>query len=241
MTGVSMRTATSATPREAAIAAAYSGSHPMAMTGTAVALNGVSLSFGGIRVLRDVSFRVRSGEILAVIGPNGAGKSSVLNIISGLYQADKGTVVAGSKAFDQVPAQDLARPGEARTFQNLALFPGLTAQANIAAGLTFQRGSWLLAQALRLPGARLGVQFSLSLSVLKALPVLVLGGSHSVLGAIVAGLLIGATEKLAEVYLDPFVGGGIEGWFAYAVALVVLLVLLVRPSGLFGEKLVERF
>ena len=87
-------------------------------------------------------------------------------------------------------------------------------------------------------GARLGVQFSLSLIVLKALPVLVLGGFDSVLGAIVAGLLIGASEKLAEVYLGPFVGGGIEGWFAYAVALVVLLV---RPSGLFGQKLVERY
>lgn len=87
-------------------------------------------------------------------------------------------------------------------------------------------------------GARLGVQFSLSLIVLKALPVLVLGGFDSVVGAIVAGLLIGATEKLAEVYLGPFVGGGIEGWFAYAVALVVLLV---RPQGLYGKKLVERF
>lgn len=87
-------------------------------------------------------------------------------------------------------------------------------------------------------GARLGVQFSLSLIVLKALPVLVLGGFDSILGAILASLLIGASEKLAEVYLGPFVGGGIEGWFAYAVALVVLLV---RPSGLFGQKLVERF
>ena len=87
-------------------------------------------------------------------------------------------------------------------------------------------------------GARLGVQFALSLVVLKALPVLVLGGFDSVLGAIVAGLLIGMTEKLAEVYVGPFVGGGIEGWFAYAVALVVLLV---RPTGLFGQKLVERY
>lgn len=87
-------------------------------------------------------------------------------------------------------------------------------------------------------GARLGVQFSLSLVVLKALPVLVLGGFDSVLGAIVAGLLIGASEKLAEVYLGPFVGGGIESWFAYAVALVVLLV---RPSGLFGRRLAERY
>lgn len=86
-------------------------------------------------------------------------------------------------------------------------------------------------------GARLGVQFSLSMVVLKALPVLVLGGFDSILGAIVGGLLIGAFEKLAEVYLGPFVGGGIETWFAYVVALVFLLV---RPNGLFGLKLVER-
>ncbi|WP_192255077.1 branched-chain amino acid ABC transporter permease [Mesorhizobium silamurunense] len=86
-------------------------------------------------------------------------------------------------------------------------------------------------------GARLGVQFSLSLIVLKALPVLVLGGFDSILGAIVGGLIVGASEKLAEVYLGPFVGGGIEGWFAYALALVVLLV---RPSGLFGQKTIER-
>ncbi|GKT22955.1 branched-chain amino acid ABC transporter permease [Acidovorax sp. SUPP3334] len=86
-------------------------------------------------------------------------------------------------------------------------------------------------------GARLGVQFSLSLVVLKALPVLVLGGFDSILGAIVGGLLIGALEKLAEVYLGPYVGGGIESWFAYAAA---LLFLLVRPGGLFGQRPVER-
>ncbi len=86
-------------------------------------------------------------------------------------------------------------------------------------------------------GARLGVQFSLSLVVLKALPVLVLGGFDSILGAIVGGLLIGASEKLAEVYLGPYVGGGIESWFAYVIALAFLLV---RPAGLFGQKLVER-
>jgi branched-chain amino acid transport system permease protein len=86
-------------------------------------------------------------------------------------------------------------------------------------------------------GARLGVQFSLSLVVLKALPVLVLGGFDSIAGAIVGGLLIGAIEKLAEVYVGPFFGGGIEAWAAYVVALGFLLV---RPSGLFGQKLVER-
>jgi branched-chain amino acid transport system permease protein len=86
-------------------------------------------------------------------------------------------------------------------------------------------------------GARLGVQFSLSLVVLKALPVLVLGGFDSILGAIVGGLIIGASEKLAEIYLGPLIGGGIEGWFAYAVALVFLLI---KPSGLFGQNRVER-
>jgi branched-chain amino acid transport system permease protein len=86
-------------------------------------------------------------------------------------------------------------------------------------------------------GARLGVQFSLSLVVLKALPVLVLGGFDSVAGAIVGGLLVGAIEKLSEVFIGPTVGGGIEGWIAYVVALAFLLV---RPQGLFGQRLVER-
>ncbi len=86
-------------------------------------------------------------------------------------------------------------------------------------------------------GARSGVQFSLSLVVLKALPVLVLGGFDSILGAIVGGLIVGATEKLAEVYIGQYVGGGIESWFAYVVALAFLLI---RPAGLFGQKLVER-
>ena len=72
---------------------------------------------------------------------------------------------------------------------------------------------------------------------LKALPVLILGGFESIAGAIVGGLIIGASEKLAEVFLGPYVGGGIEGWFAYVIA---LLFLLVRPQGLFGEKIIER-
>jgi branched-chain amino acid transport system permease protein len=86
-------------------------------------------------------------------------------------------------------------------------------------------------------GSRTGVQFSLSLVVLKSLPVLVLGGFDSIAGAIVGGLIIGATENLAEVYLGSYVGGGIDGWVAYVVALGFLLI---RPSGLFGQKLVER-
>jgi len=86
-------------------------------------------------------------------------------------------------------------------------------------------------------GARVGVQFSLSLIVLKALPVLIIGGFSSVSGAIAGGLLIGSSEKLAEVYLGPPLGGGIENWFPYVLALIFLLM---RPTGLFGEPLVER-
>jgi branched-chain amino acid transport system permease protein len=86
-------------------------------------------------------------------------------------------------------------------------------------------------------GARNGVQFALTFVALKALPVLILGGFESVPGAIVGGLIIGASEKLAEVYFGPMVGGGIEGWFPYVLA---LLFLLVRPEGLFGEKIIRR-
>jgi branched-chain amino acid transport system permease protein len=86
-------------------------------------------------------------------------------------------------------------------------------------------------------GSKLGVQFSLSLVALKALPVVILGGLTSVPGAIIGGLIIGVGEKLSEIYIGPFLGGGIEIWFAYVMA---LLVLLVRPQGLFGEKIIDR-
>jgi len=86
-------------------------------------------------------------------------------------------------------------------------------------------------------GVRNGVQYALTFIALKALPVLILGGFESIQGAIIGGLIIGASEKLAEVYLGPYVGGGIESWFAYVIA---LLFLLVRPEGLFGEKHIDR-
>src|SRR5512146_1541667 len=86
-------------------------------------------------------------------------------------------------------------------------------------------------------GSKLGVQFSLSLVALKALPVVILGGLTSVPGAIVGGLIIGVGEKLSEVYVGPHMGGGIEIWFAYVLA---LLFLLVRPQGLFGERIIDR-
>jgi len=86
-------------------------------------------------------------------------------------------------------------------------------------------------------GTKLGVQFSITFLALKALPVLIIGGFTSVPGAIVGGLIAGAGEKLAEAYLGPWIGGGIEYWFAYVLALAVLLM---RPQGLFGERIIER-
>ena len=117
--------------------------------------------------------------------------------------------------------------------------------AALAVGIRLQR-MWVLVWAVAglvglvaglLWGARLGVQFSLSLIVLKALPVLIIGGFTSIGGAIVGGLIVGASEKLAEVYLGPLLSGGIENWFPYVLA---LLFLLLRPAGLFGERAIER-
>jgi branched-chain amino acid transport system permease protein len=86
-------------------------------------------------------------------------------------------------------------------------------------------------------GSKLGVQFSISQVALKAFPVVILGGLTSVPGAIIGGLIIGAGEKLSEIYLGPMFGGGIENWFAYVLALAFLLV---RPQGLFGDKIIDR-
>lgn len=119
------------------------------------------------------------------------------------------------------------------------------ALASLAVGIDLRR-VWAIVWAVAgfvglvaglLWGARVGVQFSLSLIVLKALPVLIIGGFSSIGGAIVGGLLVGASEKLAEVYVGPIVGGGIENWFPYALALVFLSF---RPHGLFGEHTVQR-
>ena len=86
-------------------------------------------------------------------------------------------------------------------------------------------------------GSKLGVQFSLAILALKALPVVILGGFTSIPGAIIGGLIIGVGEKVSEVYLGPIIGGGLENWFAYALALVFLLI---RPQGLFGERIIDR-
>jgi branched-chain amino acid transport system permease protein len=86
-------------------------------------------------------------------------------------------------------------------------------------------------------GSKSGVQFSLSLIALKALPVLILGGFTSIPGAIIGGLIIGVGEKLFEFWIGPYVGGATENWFAYMLALVFLMF---RPQGLFGERIIER-
>jgi branched-chain amino acid transport system permease protein len=118
-------------------------------------------------------------------------------------------------------------------------------QAALAVGIPLQQIwaiVWGVAGAVALVaglmwGARNGVQYALTFVALKALPVLILGGFDSIPGAIVGGLIIGASEKLAEVYIGPLVGGGIEGWFPYVLALAFLLI---RPEGLFGEKIIRR-
>jgi branched-chain amino acid transport system permease protein len=118
-------------------------------------------------------------------------------------------------------------------------------QAALAVGISLQQ-IWAIVWAVAgfvalvagmMWGVRNGVQYALTFTALKALPVLILGGFESVPGAIIGGLIIGASEKVAEVYLGPYVGGGIESWFAYVIA---LLFLLVRPQGLFGEKIIDR-
>jgi len=86
-------------------------------------------------------------------------------------------------------------------------------------------------------GSRNGVQFSLAFVALKAFPVLIIGGFRSVPGAIVGGLIVGASEKLADVYVGPYVGGGIDGWFPYVLA---LLFLFLRPEGIFGDRIIRR-
>jgi branched-chain amino acid transport system ATP-binding protein len=98
-------------------------------------LDDISLSFGGVQALVQLDLAVRPGDIHAVIGPNGAGKSSLINIISGLYRPDSGSVRIGEETFTRVPTARLSRLGVTRTFQHLALFPNLSVLDNVAVGL----------------------------------------------------------------------------------------------------------
>lgn len=121
---------------------------PPAHAGPVLALEDITLSFGGVTALAGVSLAVRAGEIRAIIGPNGAGKSSLVNIVSGAYRPDAGRVWIGEESFSQVPAHRLAQLGVARTFQNLALFRGLDVVDNIVSGLAYRARSTLVEQVL---------------------------------------------------------------------------------------------
>jgi branched-chain amino acid transport system permease protein len=189
-------------------------------------------------------------------------------VLEGLAQLAYGTQVHGLElGISDAPLQglpievskfDLFAAGVAATlvallgvlFQKTRAGVGLRAVADdplaaIAVGLDLRRlwatawgGAGVVALVAGLLwGARVGVQFSLSLVVLKALPVLIIGGFSSIGGVIAGGLIVGASEKLAEVYVGSPLGGGIETWFPYVLAVGFLLV---RPTGLFGERLVER-
>jgi branched-chain amino acid transport system ATP-binding protein len=119
-----------------------------------LALADISLTFGGVAALRDVDLEVAPGEIRAVIGPNGAGKSSLLNVISGLYRPDRGQVWLGAQSFVQVPTSKLAEHGVARTFQNLAIFKGLSVFDNVLMGLAYRVRAGFLHQMVGSPLAR---------------------------------------------------------------------------------------
>ena len=121
---------------------------------TELVLDSISLSFGGVVALEDVSLSVAKREIRAVIGPNGAGKSSLLNVVSGLYRPDRGRVRLGDATFAHVPTSQLATHGVARTFQNLALFKGLPVLDNVVMGLVHRRRTGFLRQIVSTPQAR---------------------------------------------------------------------------------------
>ena len=101
---------------------------------TLLKVEGVNLSFGGIKALNDVSFEIREREILAIIGPNGAGKSSMLNVINGFYHPQEGTITYKGKTRKQMKPHAAAKTGIARTFQNIALFRGMSTLDNIMTG-----------------------------------------------------------------------------------------------------------
>jgi branched-chain amino acid transport system ATP-binding protein len=110
----------------------------------------ISLAFGGVKALTDISFDVREHEIRAIIGPNGAGKSSMLNCINGVYTPQKGTIAFLGQTFDHMDSRQVAEMGIARTFQNLALFKGMSVLDNIMTGRNLRIKSNLLLQALRI-------------------------------------------------------------------------------------------
>ena len=115
----------------------------------------ISLSFGGVKALTDISFDVREHEIRSIIGPNGAGKSSMLNCINGVYTPQEGSITFRGQTFKHMNSRQVAEMGIARTFQNLALFKGMSVIDNIMTGRNLRMKSSILQQAIRIgPAAR---------------------------------------------------------------------------------------
>ena len=117
-------------------------------------LDNISLAFGGVKALTDISFDVREHEVRAIIGPNGAGKSSMLNVINGVYHPQQGTITYRGEVRRDMDPHDAAQQGIARTFQNIALFRGMTVLDNIMTGRNLKMKSSFLAQALWVGPAR---------------------------------------------------------------------------------------
>ena len=130
------------------------GADPERAKSVTLALEGVSLSFGGVAALRDIDLSFLDGSITAVIGPNGAGKTSLINVITGVYKPDRGRIVIRGQAYARSPTSRLAALGVARTFQNLGLFKGLSTFDNVASGLSFAARSTLVEQVLGVGRAR---------------------------------------------------------------------------------------
>src|SRR5512138_2859193 len=151
-----MTVATLARLDTAVAAAERDGAQPRARRIGEVILDvrNISLSFGGVKALADISFDVREHEIRAIIGPNGAGKSSMLNCINGVYQPQQGSITFRGKTFRHMNSRQVAEMGVARTFQSLALFKGMSVLDNIMTGRNLYMTTNLLLQALRIGPAQ---------------------------------------------------------------------------------------
>ncbi|HTQ77379.1 MAG TPA: ABC transporter ATP-binding protein [Burkholderiales bacterium] len=141
-------------PGEAQGAAPHAAPGGRRVGDVVLSVEGVSLAFGGVKALQDVSFDVREHEVRAIIGPNGAGKSSMLNVLNGVYHPQKGKIRLGKKEFTDMDPHEAAALGIARTFQNIALFRGMTALDNIMTGRNLKMRTSFLEQALWFGRAR---------------------------------------------------------------------------------------
>lgn len=138
-----------------AVAAGWSAEEEStSVRGLTLTLSGISLAFGGISALTDVSLQVGPSQLLAIIGPNGAGKSTLLNVIAGLYRPDRGEIALDGVRYRAINPQRLASTGVARTFQNLALFAGLSVRENVLQGLAHRRQTSLFGEIFGLRRAR---------------------------------------------------------------------------------------